>query len=144
VKTYRILILVGMVLFLISFRLIAVREASATPADAGMRGYTCAYVTLMAPWGSDGLRMLREGPLDYFAVLISGWINPVFVITAIALFVQPTGGFARTLRVIVILMFVACWVVFFKEHLHPREGYFLWTGSMLLVLFSDKLAKPGA
>src|SRR5262245_54589006 len=127
-----------MVLFVGSFFLIAVREANATQAGSGMRGYTCAYVAFLSPWGSDGLRMLREGPMDYFSVLFSGWINPVFLITALVLFIRPDGRLAGTLRIIVLVMFLACWIVFYKEHLHPQAGYFLWTGAMLLVLFSSK------
>jgi hypothetical protein len=142
VKTYWILIFLGLVLFAVSFRLVAVRQGGAGPGDPGMRGYTCAYVTLLSPWGSDGLRMLREGPVEYFAVLFSGWINPVFLITTILLLIRPNGGLAGTLRVILLIMFLACWIVFYKEHLHPREGYFLWTAAMLLVLFSSKLIRP--
>jgi hypothetical protein len=142
VKTYRILILLGMILFVVSFFLIAVREAYARQSDPGMHGYTCAEVALLSPWGSDGLRTLREGPVDYFSVLLSGWINPVFLITTVVLLIRPDGRLARTLRIILLVMFVACWIVFYKEHLHPQAGYFLWTAAMLLVLFSNKLARP--
>ncbi|HEY6306416.1 MAG TPA: hypothetical protein VI488_08190 [Candidatus Angelobacter sp.] len=141
-KTYWILILLGIILFAVSFRLIAVREAGASPSDSGIRGYTCAYTTLLAPWGGDGLRMLREGPVEYLAILLSGWINPVFLITLVVVLVRPNGRLAGILRVVLVIMFLACWVVFYKEHLHPREGYFLWTGAMLLVLFSNQLSKP--
>ena len=143
-KTYWILIFLGLVLFAFSFRLIAVREAGAGPSDPGIRGYTCAYVALLSPWGSDGLRMLREGPLDYFAILLSGSINPVFLIAVVVLLVRPKGSLAGMLRVMLLIMFLACWIVFYKEHLHPREGYLLWTAAMLLVLFSNKLVKPAA
>ncbi len=138
-KTYRILILLGLVLFVASFFLVAVREAGATQGEAGIRGYTCAYVALLAPWGSDGLRLLRQGPVDYFAILFSGWINPVFLIAAVAVLIRPQGRFAGVLRMVLLVMFVAPWIVFYKEHLHPREGYFLWTAAMLLVLFSSKI-----
>ena len=139
-----ILFLAGMALFVVSFFLIAVREAGATHSDSGMRGYTCAYVALLSPWGSDGLRMLREGPVDYFAILFSGWINPVFLITVVVLLVRPNGSLAGMLRGVLLVMFLACWVVFYKEHLRPRAGYFLWTVAMLMVLFSSKLVRPGA
>jgi hypothetical protein len=143
-KRYWILILLGMVLFVVSFFLIAVREAGATQSGSGMRGYTCAYVALLSPWGSDGLRMLREGPVDYFAVLFSGWINPVFLLTVVVLLIRPSGALAKVLRGVLLVMFLACWIVFYKEHLHPRAGYFLWTAAMLLALFADKLVRPAA
>lgn len=141
-KTYRILIFLGTILFVVSFFLIAVRQAGAAPSDLGMRGYTCAYITLLSPWGSDGLHTLREAPVYYFGVLFSGWINPVFVITMIVLLVRPKGSLAGMLRVVLPIMFLACWIVFYKEHLYPREGYVLWTAAMLLVLFSNRLIKP--
>jgi hypothetical protein len=43
------------------------------------------------------------------------------------------------LRIVLIFMFTACWIVFYYEHLHPRLGYFLWTAAMLLVLFGGEL-----
>jgi hypothetical protein len=143
-KRYWILIFLGLVLFVISFFLIAVREAGATQSDSGMRGYTCAYVALLSPWGSDGLRTLREGPVGYFAVLFSGWINPVFLLTVVVLLIRPSGALAGVLRGVLLVMFLACWIVFYKEHLHPRAGYFLWTAAMLMALFADKLLRPAA
>jgi hypothetical protein len=144
VKTRWILFLAGMTVFVVSFFLIAVRETGATQSGSGMRGYTCAYVALLSPWGSDGLRMLREGPVDYFAILFSGWINPVFLITVVVLLIRPRGSLAGVLRGVLLVMFLACWIVFYKEHLHPRAGYFLWTAAMLMVLFAHLLAGPGA
>ena len=40
-----------------------------------------------------------------------------------------------------ILLFAACWIIFYMEHMRPYTGYFLWTGGMLLVLFSSMLSK---
>jgi len=141
VKTKWILVLAGLVLFTVSFFLTAVKEASASPSASGFPGYLCAYTALLSPWGSDGLRMLRQGPLEYFAILFSGWINPVFLITLVLLLVKPNGRLGAILRIVTVLMFAACWIVFYNEHLRPRIGYFVWTGAMLLALFAGKLAK---
>jgi hypothetical protein len=141
VKTYRILILLGLVLYVASFFLTAVKD---TKTSAGMPGYKCATTALLAPWGGDGLNMLRETPVDYFALLFSGWINPVFLITALAFLIRPQGRFAGILRVVLLLMLPACWIVFYKAELRPVEGYFLWTAAMLLVLFSNTLIRPAA
>jgi hypothetical protein len=141
VKTYRILILLGLVLYVASFFLTAVKDSK---TSAGMPGYKCATTALLAPWGGDGLNMLRETPVDYFALLFSGWINPVFLITALAFLIQPKGRFAGILRVVLLLMLPACWIVFYKAELRPAQGYFLWTAAMLLVLFSNTLIRSGA
>lgn len=140
-KTYRILIFFGLVLYAASFFLTAVKEASAAAGAKGISGYDCATTTLLAPWGSDGLRLFREGPLDFLAILFSGWINPVFLVIVVVLLIRPKGSFVRVLRIVLLLMFIAPWIVFYKEHLHPREGYFLWTAAMLLVMFSPKLGR---
>ena len=118
---------------------IGVREANAAPSEIGIPGYLCAYATLFAPWGADGLRMLHQDPVNYFAILMSGWINPLLLITFVLLLINPNSRLGGILRIVVVLMFAACWVVFYKEHLHPRPGYFLWTAAMLLALFAGKL-----
>jgi hypothetical protein len=140
-KINRIVLLTGMVLYIGSFFLIAIKDAQASPSASGYAGYWCAYVTLLSPWGHDGWSMLREEPVNYFAILLSGWINPVFLITVVSLLLKPNGRLAATLRVVVLFMFVACWLVFYKEHVRPHAGYFLWTAAMLLVLFSGMFSK---
>ncbi len=138
-KIGRLIAVIAFLLFAASFRLTGVREAGASPSDKGIPGYLCAYTTLVAPWGADGMRMLRHGPVEYFAVLFSGWINPLFIITLILLVINPNNRLGGVLRIVVIIMFAACWIVFFNEHLHPRAGYFLWTAAMVVALFAGKL-----
>lgn len=123
----------------VSGMLTAVKEAVAAPSDKGIPGFLCAYMTIVLPWTSDGLRMLRHEPVDYFAILLSGWINPVFLIAFVLLLINPGNRVAGILRIVLIFMFAACWIVFYYEHLHPRAGYFIWTAAMLLVLFAGKL-----
>jgi GPR1/FUN34/yaaH family len=140
-KINRILLLIGMVLYIGSFFLIAIKDAQASASASGYAGYWCAYVTLLFPWGHDGWSMLHEEPANYFAVLLSGWINPVFLATVALLLRKPNSRLVATLRVVVLLMFAACWIVFYKEHLRPQAGYFLWTAAMLLVLFSNVFSR---
>jgi hypothetical protein len=143
VKTYRILILIGVALYAVSFFLIGVSDAS-NGGKGGIPGYTCATTTLLSPWGGEGLKMVRESPIDFFSVLISGWINPVFLITVIVLLCRPKGRLGGILTIVLLLMFPACWIVFYRAHLQPRAGYFLWTAAMLLVLFAPRLARTSA
>ena len=153
-KTARVISVIGFLFFAATFlppdwrpiagskasaMTVAVKEATAAPSDRGIPGYLCAYMTIVLPWTSDGMRMLRHEPVDYFAILLSGWINPLFLITFVLLLINPRNRLAGVLRIVLIFMFAACWIVFYYEHLHPRLGYFLWTGAMLLVLFAGKL-----
>lgn len=129
-----ILVLCGVVLFAYSFMQPAVREASASPGAVGMRGYTCATVTLVTPWGKDGAKMLHDSPGDYFSVLISGWINPAFVLVLIFTLIRPTSTVASVLCLLVVLMFAACWVIFIRHHFVALAGYYMWMGGVVLAL----------
>jgi hypothetical protein len=140
-KVSRAVFLIGLLLYIGSFFLTAVKESGSDSSASGYRGYTCAYVALLSPWGSDGMRMLRQGALDYFAILFSGWINPLFLLTAAMLWAKPHGRAGAFLRILVVLMLPACWIVFHNEHLGPWTGYWLWTAGMLAVMFSTMLAR---
>jgi hypothetical protein len=132
-KIGRIVLLLATILYIASFFLVAIAIPDRIP------GYTCAYIALLLPWSSDGFKMLRDGPIDYFSVLISGLINPVFIVTLILLWLKPRGRARTVLGTVLVLMFGACWVVFYRMHIQPRTGYFLWTGAMLVVLFSGMI-----
>jgi hypothetical protein len=71
--------------------------------------------------------------------LPSGWINPVFFLGVLFQVIGKTPQLTRILRNVILLMLPFCWIVFLDWHVHSREGYFLWTGGMLLVLFSSEL-----
>jgi hypothetical protein len=135
-----ILVLVGMALYVGAFFLVAAQDANASRGTTGYPGWFCAFITLVNPWGQDGLNLLRQGAVQYFSVLFSGWINPLFLITLLVSLLRPKVRLASVLRIVLLLMFPACWIVFYKQSLYPREGYFLWVVAMLLVTFSA----PGA
>lgn len=140
-KTLRwILILCGIALFASSFRLQAVRDATAAPSAAGMVGYKCAYLALTIPWGSGGLQLLHSSPLQYFSILFSGWINPLFAITFFLVLFKPRARASLVLSVIVTVMFAFCWISFCQLHLRVLPGYWFWMGGILLSLYANRLA----
>jgi hypothetical protein len=136
-----IALLAGIVLFAVSFILPAVKEVSAGPNSQGVPGFTCATLTLEMPWSKDGLSILHESPLRYFSILLSGWINPAFLVTLGLVLIKPRWRPTIVLRYVVTLMFVFCWIVFYQVHLYPRQGYFLWMFGILLALYSNKLSR---
>jgi hypothetical protein len=140
-KMNRVVALIGFLAYVASFFLIAVRETTATSDNAGFVGYRCAFIALVSPWGHSGMEILHENPLGYFGVLLSGWINPVFLVTAAMLWARPHGRAGAFLRIVLILMLPAVWLVFREMQLRPRAGYWLWTAGMLVVLFSTMLAQ---
>jgi len=133
-----IVVLCGLALFAWGFMQPAVREASASPGAVGMRGYTCATVTLITPWGKDGARMLHDAPVDYFSMLISGWINPAFLLVLIFTLIRPVSVASTVLSMLVVLMFSACWVIFVRHHFVPLRGYYMWMGGIIVALTAAK------
>jgi len=136
-KMNRVLALLGFLLYVGSFFLPAVK----IPKSDSLAGYWCAYITLVLPWGHDGFQTFHEQPLRYFSVLFSGWINPLFLVSALLLLRKPGSRLGSILRIIVVLMFPACWGAFYYEHVSPWIGYWVWTAAMLMVLFSTMLAR---
>jgi hypothetical protein len=132
--TKHLIILAGLALYLTSFFLVAV---SAVSASGGIHGYHCAWLTLIIPWGRDGMNVLHEQPVQYFSILLSGWINPIFLII-IVLQLLRKKRFANIFTVVLILLFPFCWIIFYQEHMHPVTGYFLWILGMLLVVLSGR------
>ena len=70
-----------------------------------------------------------------------GWINPIFLITMILMLVDKTPRLTTIFRYIVLLLVPLCWVALIYRDVYPREGYFLWTAGILLVLFSKGLPR---
>jgi hypothetical protein len=140
-KTHRllfwVLFCIGLAIYVGAFFLPAVGEQH---GPGGVRGYICAEIALVTPWGHDGWDILHDYPFRYFCLLISGWINPIFLITALLLLVNKARKLAAVLRIILLMMIPFCWIVFHYENLSPRLGHFLWILGMLLVLFANKIS----
>jgi hypothetical protein len=132
-KTSRTIFWLGLVIYATSFFLVGMESPGNAATRSPMRGYTCAWTALIAPWAFAGL--WSSGILAVFmpAIVISGLINPLFIAAVIVLFRHRRRPFL-ILRVIVLSMIPFCWISFLL--LRPREGFVLWTLGMLLVLFS--------
>ena len=140
-KSSRVILGVALVLFVASFFMTAVGRVFGGRIGPSIHGYESAIITLLTPWGAEGLKSLREEPLLFVSLVFSGWINPVFVFTLISLLRKPSENLGRKLRMVLLFMLPACWVAFFKEHATPGFGYFLWTISMLLALYSRSFSR---
>jgi hypothetical protein len=136
-RSQRVL-LVALIVFAVSFFLPAIWISHATPST--LPGYWCAYTTLVAPWKSESMKELRAGPVEFFAILLSGWINPLFLITMVLSQRVTAKKLARSLRTVVLFLLPACWVVFFQEHVYPFVGYFIWTAGIVVALFSTSFS----
>jgi hypothetical protein len=140
-KRNRQIFWIGLLIYVLSFFLAAVG-----PFDASkpMSGYFCAYATLLFSWEQaklwlHGVPSINK-PLEYVSVLISGWINPAFLLAVLVTSDSPSKSSVVAGRIILILMIPFCWIVFYYHQLYPREGYFLWIAGMLMVLFPHSAA----
>ncbi len=133
--TKRTIALIGLALYAGSFSLVAVG------APDPMFGWVCAYLALLIPLTEPlGAPVFRDNAFLYLAILVSGWINVIFLIAVIVHASHwHTRMFVR-LRASVLLMIPFCWPVFYFESLRfPREAHFVWIIGMLLALFSEEL-----
>jgi len=135
-------LLIALPIFAISFFLPAISIPHVTTPHT-IPGYQCARYTLTSPWTADGLKELSSAPVEYFAILLSGWINPLFLITMLLSRWQNTAKLTRVLRLVVICLFPACWVVFAMEHVYPSIAYFIWKAAMVMALYSGSFAASG-
>ena len=125
---------IGLALYGVSFFLIAVASTWGAP----IRGYDCAGYALSLPWGPNlfGHQGLFEDRLpDYLGVLLSGWVNPTFLMAAFFVYLKPSALITRILAMATLAIIPFCWVVFYYHNYYPREGHFVWIAGMLLVLF---------
>jgi hypothetical protein len=136
-KIYLLLLGFGVLLYVAAFRLPAVFE----PGSAPLRGYDCAVVTLIQVWTRENRALIHEEPLNYISLVISGWINPLFLISMILMPIRKAQKAVSIFRIIILLMIPFCWIVFYTLKVRPREGHFLWIFGMALALFANKFRK---
>ena len=126
---------VGLALYVGSFFAPAIAGSAVTP-PGWAPGYICAFCAFVMPL--QGLGFFGSDRLEFLSMLVSGWINPIFIVAMIlALRWADKRPFA-VLRIAVLAMIPFCWIVYYKERSYPREGHFLWILGMLLILFSQR------
>ena len=136
---------IGLLIYAVSFFLVALGATKSSPGNQPLLGFACAYMALLDPLLEAKQALLDNvpllfGPGFYLSLVISGWINPIFLLTAFLLLSGLYPRAVRVLRIVIVSMIPFCWVfAFYYIRTYPREGHFLWIAGMLLVLFSDKI-----
>src|SRR5206468_10605650 len=74
--------------------------------------------------------------VEYLALVISGLINPLFLVI---LTLAAMGYQQAILRIILLLMIPFCWVVFYSHPLYPAKDIFYGSWGWVLALFSGFL-----
>ena len=131
----RAIVWIGLAMYAVSFVLVAVGGPD------WMRGWTCAYLALSFPLSALRDPALHPNLLFFLPLLVSGWINVLFLVALILRASRRQAWALALLRVIILLMIPGCWLVFLETLRPPREGHFVWIIGMLLVLFSDELSQ---
>jgi hypothetical protein len=108
-----------------------------------MPGFLCAVAAVwfpLEPAIKSGMFHIRLVP--YLSLLIAGWINPVFLVTAFFVLAEAHQRLVALLKVAVVVMIPFTWLFFATfRAVYPREGHFLWVFGMLLALFSDRVTR---
>jgi hypothetical protein len=103
-----------------------------------LSGIECAFMSLQ-PVQDLFHNGIGSGTADLAlsAQLISGLINPVFLINIILLARNPESKPAAILRIVLLFMLAAPLVYFYHGiDVRPLVGYFLWTTAILMVLLN--------
>jgi serine/threonine protein kinase len=141
-RFYLFILLLGLTVFGISFALSAVNPASGSN-DKPYPGWFCAFFSLVEAKQlilANGMHRLKDTLLAY-SLLISGLINPVFLVSLLLRIWKRVRKPAAILIGISLAMQVCCWIVFALSHLMPREGYALWVVGMLVASIAGPLAR---
>src|SRR5690349_15373465 len=101
---------IGMVLYAVSFALVAV--ADRWPAHGFDAGWVAAISAIWAPLAFNPFQaggwVFQDGKFVYVSLLISGLINPLFLVT-LTLAVKGYQQTVVILRIILLLMIPFCW-----------------------------------
>ena len=130
----RVMVVVGLSIYVISFFLLAASDFGRLTGP--LHGYFCAMYALFSPLSEDGRPLLHENPIEYFSLLSSGLINPLFLTTLLLQLFRVRPQVIVFLRTLTVLIIPLTWIVFHHEGYYPREGYFLWMVGILLTLFA--------
>ena len=113
-----------------------------------MPGFLCAFFAFVYPLEEARLVLFNHVPptlsaIPSLALIVSGWINPVFVVTMLLDLGEQHERTVSILKMVLVVMMLFT-VVFFVTYplSYPREGYFLWLVAMLLALFAESFSGP--
>ena len=129
----------GLALYTLSFFLYGV---GSDPPQSPLRGWYCAVVAIWMPLQIilDNGAPFSQQPLGWVAALVTGGINPLFLVTLLYLARGHRDAVAN-LRIALFLMILCCLVVFYAFDMYPREGFFVWVVGMGLVVSSADLSQ---
>jgi len=136
---------VGMFIYGISFCLVALGETKFSPGNDPLFGFACAFMAFILPFMHAHDALSHNVPLAfpawvYIYILICGWINPIFIVSAVLYLIGRYSRAVAILRIVLLSMIPFTWIfAFYYLRTYPREGYFLWIIGMLLVLFSEQI-----
>ena len=96
----------GLLIYAISFVLFA---TGGHAGDGRMLGFMCAFFAFVLPINEATLALFHNVPLSippvpYVSLIIAGWINPIFLVTAFLILTGLHQRLVAVLKVAVVLM----------------------------------------
>jgi hypothetical protein len=136
----------SILLYIASFFLLA--TGSSPPGDGRMPGFLCAFFAFVVPLDEARLALLHKVPValtaaQFLSLSVSGWINPVFVVTIFLILSEQRQRTVTVLKAVLLVMMLFTALFFLTFRLfYPREGYFLWLVAIFLALFAESFSGP--
>jgi hypothetical protein len=143
VKTNRVF-WIGLLIYVVSFFLVALGETQPTPSMHPLLGVVCAAETFVYPLLIAKMSLLDHSanlpPIPIFSfLLLSGWVNPIFLIAVIVDLTELRPQLLAVIKILLLITVTCSWVTaFYYFRTFPREGHLLWVIGMLLVLFPNQ------
>jgi hypothetical protein len=134
--------LVGIVVFGISFLLPAVQlePNGPGPRQAPMRGFLCAeFATMMAVSTPLSIVRTHGAGLDEKSILLplTGLVNPLVLIYLILCIWQKLVRTRLVFAALILLCFIATWMLFAQASIAPLIGHFLWVAGAAALFVPD-------
>jgi hypothetical protein len=139
----------GLIIFTVSFFLVALGETSASPGTQPFFGFYCARFSFCYPWVEARDVLFHNvpplfGPLAYASLLVSGWISPLFLLVVFLDLTDARPRLALILRMVILGMIPLAWFfAFYEIRAYPREGHFLWVLGMLFAMYPRAFSPGG-
>jgi hypothetical protein len=143
---FRIVKIVGVVIFIAAFFLPAVRSPGTGPGTNPMVGWSCALVAAAATGGIFHLDSAWQGKdaVGAICLILSGWVNPLVFFYLLFSIWARFVVIRRVLAVAILICFAATWVFLFKAPMIPLVGHFVWVAGALMILVGEvALLIPG-
>jgi hypothetical protein len=133
----KLLRIAGFVIFVLAFFLPAVTPG---PGAGSQLGWVCAVFSLMSTGAAvqHPATLVSGGEATWkFALVFSGWVNPLLLIYLLLCIWSRLVSYRRTLAIGILFCLCSTWFFLTKQHFTPLIGHCLWVAGIVLMLLPE-------